>query len=152
MRSLFFGLALASLALTGCKKKAPEPAPVAAAEPAPAVAWAWGAVTFDGSRAEGNMGKLNVPFTLTNQSQTGLQFGTVAVNIFDGETKVCGGKLTVDEKASMGNSISGTVEVVCEYKTLPAGDKLSAKVTAMYTVGAEEREDRAVPVQLPFSR
>lgn len=138
--------------LVGCKKKEPEPAPVAAA-PAPKALldWTFGPATFAGSRADGNTGALTVPWTVVNKSGSGLVLTAVAVNIFNGEEKICGSKANVSDKTADGGTLSGKVEIPCEYKTLPATEKLSAKATALYELGGETKDEK-VSLDLEFTR
>lgn len=152
--SMFWALALtASLSVVACKKAEPEATPTATAPaPAPAVSWSWGPATFDGSRAEGNDGKLMVPFGATNNSDVGFVLDVVSVTILDaaGE-KVCTGKVSVDDKATKGNTIEGKVEVDCSYQKLPEGADLPGKATVMYKLNGEEKQD-IVDVKIPFKR
>lgn len=152
MRHLVLALVLAPLFVVGCKKKDPEPLPAAAAA-TPALEWTWGPATFAGSRAEGNTGALTVPFSVKNTSSGGLVLQAVAVNIFAGEEKVCGAKVAVSAKApENGGTASGSVEIPCEYKTIPEGDKLTAKTTAVYTLGGGDAQEDRASASIPFSR
>ena len=151
-RHLVLALALAPLFLVGCKKKDPEPLP-AAAVAAPALEWTWGPATFAGSRAEGNTGALTVPFTVKNTSSDGLVLQAVAVNIFSGDNRICSAKVSVSAKApENGGTASGSVEIPCEYKTIPEGDKLTASTTAIYTLGGSEPVEKKAPASIPFTR
>lgn len=149
---LLLALAAPALVVTGCKKKEPEPAP-AAAQPAPKAAFAgdWGPATFVGSRAEGNTGALKVPFTITNDSGKAVTVDAVAINLFNGEEKVCGAKVAVNSKADVGGKISGEVEIPCDYKALPTSETLPAKTNVVYSADGETLEFRS-PTDLPFTR
>jgi hypothetical protein len=152
-RSIFWAIALtATLFATGCKKQA-APAPVAAAPaPAPAVEWTWGVATFSGSEEAGTNGSLNVSFSAKNVSSTGLMMGVVGLHIFDADgEKICGGKTSVDDKAAGGAVIEGKVEISCDYTTLPAEGALNGRVTAMYTVGDEDKQEK-LKTSITFKR
>lgn len=145
MRTALLLVALATpvLLTTGCKKKEPEPAPVAT-QPAPKPAFdaEWGPATFVGSRAEGNTGQIVLPFTVTNNSAGEVNVDAVGVHFFNGEEKVCGGKVALNTKAAVGASVSGKLEIPCDYKALPSSEKLPAKTNVVYTAGGEAQEFR----------
>jgi hypothetical protein len=152
-RSLLWMAVIATpLLITGCKKKAePAPAPVEEAPP-PAVNWSWGTANFNGSRDADTEGTLTVRFDATNQSDTGLVVNTVAVHILDASgEKICGAKASNIGKAPQGVAVSGSVDIGCDFTKLPESGPLSAKITAMYTVGEEEMKDQTT-VDLTFKR
>lgn len=148
-RTLFALIALAPLALVGCKKKEPEPAPVAA-EPAPPppapvaadTSWTFGVAAYAGDRTGGAMGVVTVPFTITNDTQKGLVLTSVRLTAVDGDTKLCTSKSPVEGKAAPGMGIEAKVELTCEFDALPTAGKLPLKYFVTYQLGGEEREDK----------
>lgn len=146
MRTVMALALLVPLSLVGCKKKAePEAAPVAEAPaPAPDVAWAFGPATYKGGRLDGDTGTLTIPVTATNNTDRGLKLDAlrIAIKGADG-AETCSAKESFTEKDAGGGTLSVSLDLACMYTALPAEGKLSAMVTAMYTLAGEAHDDKS---------
>lgn len=161
MRHTLWSLALiAPLALGACKKKSEpepmaEPAPVEEVEKAPMapLAWTWGPAMFTGSRAADSTGTLAVPVKVKNQTEDGLILKVLSVGIVgaDGGKPTCMAKEQLGQKASGGFEIETTLSMDCAYTALPDSGPLMGKVTAIYTLGGEDKTD-TVETKIPFKR
>lgn len=163
MRQSLWSLALiAPLALGACKKKS-EPEPMA--EPPPAeemekeapmepLAWTWGPAMFTGSRDGDKTGTLSIPVKVKNQTDDGLILNVLAVGVMgtDGGDKAeCMAKEQLGQKAAGGFEIETTLTMECTYQNLPGSGPLMGKVTAIYTLGGEDKTD-TVETKIPFKR
>ncbi len=152
MRTLCAIALLVPLALAGCKKDKPVESTATETPAAPAVAWKFGPASYTGGRLDGDTGKLKVPVKVTNNTDTGLVMSAVRIGIMGADGKeACSKKEGFTAKDAGGGSLMVELVLDCAYKALPAEGKLTAKVTAMYTLGGDAKEDMSDQM-IPFTR
>lgn len=136
--SLIALMLLAPLAVTGCKKKAPEPTAAAPAPAATAPAFTWGTAQYEGGHAEGAIGKLAYNVTVNNGTDKSLIITKWDLGVSTDAGRLCVARGDTLEKFNAGDSRALSWGTDCEYGKLPDADSLNVKGTVTYTLSGDE--------------
>ncbi len=136
--SLIAMILIAPLAMTGCKKKAPEPTVAAPAPTATAPAFTWGLAQYAGGHAAGDIGKLNYNVNVKNGTDKSLIVSKWDLGVSTDAGRLCVVRGDTLEKFNAGDARDLTWATDCEYGKLPDADSLNIKGTVTYTLSGDE--------------